>query len=55
MKNPLESTHRLRMCSEEKARSLLEAVIYFFLIWVPLVAILKFAEYRGVLPAGSLF
>ena len=51
--NPDEPAHKLRICSEEKARSLLEALIYFFLIWIPLVAILKFADYRAVVSPGA--
>ena len=46
-------SHKLRIGSEDKARSLLEAVIYFFLVWFPVVVILKIAEYRTVISPGS--
>jgi hypothetical protein len=49
------STYSLLMRSEEKGRSALEAVLYVFLIWGPLVAMLQFGEYRIVLPGGGLF
>lgn len=43
------------MRSEEKGRGAFEAVLYVFLIWGPLVAMLQFWEYRIVVPGGGLF
>jgi hypothetical protein len=54
-KNPKESSYSLLIRSEEKARTVFEALTYVFLIWGPLVAMMQFGEYRLVVPAGGLF
>ena len=53
--NSKASTYSLLMRSEEKGRGAFEAVLYVFLIWGPLVAMLQFWEYRIVVPGGGLF
>jgi hypothetical protein len=52
---PKESTYKLLIQSGERGRGVFEALIYLFLTSGPLLAIMQFAEYRAILPAGHLF